>query len=170
MAENTIKMVVMDVDGTLTDGKVGFTSDGNEIKYFNIKDGYGIKEIAQKNGIICAIITGRLSKMVEMRCKELNITDLYQGIINKVECLKNIAEKLSIDLFNIAYIGDDLNDYDAMSLCGIKGCPNDAVDEIRSICDYISPKKGGDGAVRDFIEYLVTYNNVNKRDNFTLLD
>ncbi len=158
MAKDIIKLLVMDVDGTLTDGRVGYLSNGEEIKYFNIKDGYGIKEIANSNEIQCAIITGRYSNMVVQRCAELNISELYQGVSNKVDCLKEIAKRLNISLSNIAYIGDDMNDFAAMSHCGIKGCPNDAVEEIRAICDYISKKNGGHGAVRDFIEYLVLYN------------
>lgn len=88
-----IKLLVLDVDGTLTDGKIYYTSSGEEIKAFDIKDGLGIKEIAAANGIQCAVITGRKSPMVERRCADLNIAHLYQGVSDKTECLKSVLEK-----------------------------------------------------------------------------
>lgn len=151
-----IKLLVLDVDGTLTDGKIYYTSSGEEIKAFDIKDGLGIKEIAAPNGIQCAVITGRKSPMVERRCLDLGINHLYQGVSDKVECLKSLADKEGIELKEIAYMGDDVNDLMAMEMCGVVGCPSDAVEKVKSAADYISCKKGGDGAVRDFIEYLIT--------------
>ena len=151
-----IKLLVLDVDGTLTDGKIYYTSSGEEIKAFDIKDGLGIKEIATANGIQCAVITGRKSPMVERRCLDLGINHLYQGVSDKVECLKSLADKEGIELKEIAYMGDDVNDLMAMEMCGVVGCPSDAVEKVKSAADYISCKKGGDGAVRDFIEYLIT--------------
>ena len=151
-----IKLLVLDVDGTLTDGKIYYTSSGEEIKAFDIKDGLGIKEIATTNGMQCAVITGRKSPMVERRCLDLGINHLYQGVSDKVECLKSLADKEGIELKEIAYMGDDVNDLMAMEMCGVVGCPSDAVEKVKSAADYISCKKGGDGAVRDFIEYLIT--------------
>ena len=151
-----IKLLVLDVDGTLTDGKIYYTSSGKEIKAFDIKDGLGIKEIAAANGIQCAVITGRKSPMVERRCTDLNIAHLYQGVSDKTECLKSVLEKEGISFEETAYMGDDVNDLMAMEMCGVVGCPSDAVEKVKSAADYISCKKGGDGAVRDFIEYLIT--------------
>lgn len=151
-----IKLLVLDVDGTLTDGKIYYTSSGEEIKAFDIKDGLGIKEIAAANGIQCAVITGRKSPMVERRCADLNIAHLYQGVSDKTECLKSVLDKEGISFEETAYMGDDLNDLKAMGQCKIVGCPSDAAEQIKERADFVSKKKGGDGAVRDFIEYLIT--------------
>lgn len=150
-----IELLISDVDGTLTDGKI-YTGDNGELcKAFNIKDGYGIRHILPKYGIKFVIITGRESKITERRCEELGINLLYQGVANKVECLSSLLKKLGITFNNVAYIGDDLNDLAVMSLCGIKGCPADAAKEIKAISDFISTCKGGEGAVREFIEFLI---------------
>lgn len=150
-----IKYLIMDVDGTLTDGKIYMGNDGEIMKAFNIKDGCGIHDIAIPYGITPMIITGRSSKIVENRCKELNITRLYKGIKDKGEKLKEVVE----DISEVAYIGDDLNDLSIMSLVkeagGMIGCPADAIDEVKDLADFISKKNGGDGAVREFIEWLV---------------
>lgn len=144
----------MDVDGTLTDGKIYMSSEGELCKAFHIKDGLGIKDILPKFGIECAVITGRDSAIVANRCRELNIRYLFQGVADKVECLKNLINELGLQWRDIAYMGDDLNDLAVMSLCGIKGCPADAAREVKGICDFVSTYNGGDGAVREFIEFL----------------
>lgn len=150
-----IEYLVMDVDGTLTDGKIYISPSGETMKAFNIKDGYGIRDIAIPDGIIPVIITGRESQIVIKRCKELGIELVYQGISDKLKKLKEITSDLSC----IAYIGDDNNDISCMKavkLAGGKiGCPADAVSSVYKIADYISLHNGGDGAVRDFIEWLV---------------
>ena len=104
-----IKMLVMDVDGTLTDGKIYIGENGEIMKAFNVKDGYGIVS-ARKQGIVPVIITGRQSKIVEERVKELSIEELYQGISNKICVLKEVADKCGVSLDEVVYIGDDLND------------------------------------------------------------
>ena len=151
----------MDVDGTLTDGKIYMGNDGEIMKAFNIKDGCGIHDIAIPHGITPVIITGRLSKIVENRCKELGITELHQRIINKSVKLKEIVE----DISEVAYIGDDLNDLEVMKLVkkagGVVGCPLDAVDEVKQLASFVAPHNGGDGAVRDFVEWLVKKDNKN---------
>lgn len=157
-----IKLFVMDVDGTLTDGKIYMGNHGEVMKAFSIKDGYGIHDELIPAGIIPAILTGRESAIVENRCRELGITELYQGISNKVEQLQQLIEKKDISYEEIAYIGDDLNDLSCMLKIkengGIIGCPFDADQLVKKISDYISPAKGGDGAVRDFIEYILCSN------------
>lgn len=158
MKKNKIKLLVMDVDGTLTNGEITFNDLGVESKNFNVKDGYGIGVIAPKNGIICAIITGRKSNIVKVRCEEIGIKYLYQQVDDKCKCLKELAHSLNVSLNEIAYIGDDLNDLNAMSLCGLKGCPNDAVQEVKNNVNYISNLNGGQGAVRDFIEFIINNN------------
>lgn len=152
-----IDYLVMDVDGTLTDGKIYMGNDGESCKAFNIKDGYGIHDMAIPAGIIPIIITGRTSKAVENRCRELGITDLYQGVTNKLAKLDSILSKK--DFRSIAYIGDDRNDIPCMNaiknLGGVIGCPADADRHILNIADFVSDKNGGEGAVRDFIEWLL---------------
>ena len=150
-----IKILVMDVDGTLTDGKIYMGSNGEIMKAFNAKDGYGIAQILPKYNIIPMIITGRSSEITLNRAKELKITHIYQGITDKLTTLKDIAEKLSVSFDEIAYIGDDLNDIECIDYAGHTACPNDAVGSIKRYVDYICPSNGGDGAVRDFIDYIV---------------
>lgn len=150
-----INYLVMDVDGTLTDGKIFMGSNGELCKAFNIKDGCGIHDILMPAGIIPIIITGRKSDIVLNRCKELGITEVYQGISDKVETLLSITS----DLSKAAYIGDDINDLACM--CAVKeaggpiGCPADAAGKVLAVADYVAEHKGGDGAVRDFIEWLM---------------
>ena len=148
-----IKMLVMDVDGTLTDGKIYMGSDGEVFKAFDVKDGYAIAHLHEV-GIIPVIITGRKSKIVENRAKELNIKEVYQGVSDKVEKLKEVAKSNGVLLEEVAYIGDDLNDLDCMGICGLSACPNDAIDEVTSNVDFKCNKNGGYGAVREFIEYI----------------
>ena len=150
-----MKLLVMDVDGTLTDGKIYIGSKGEEFKSFNVKDGYAINEMLHKNGIKTAIITGRESEIVNIRARELSIDCVYQNVSDKVETLKQIVELYGISIEEVAYIGDDLNDFEAMRKCGITGCPADAVDEIKNISDYTSKFNGGDGAIRDFVDWIL---------------
>lgn len=150
-----VEYLVMDVDGTLTDGKIYMGSEGELCKAFNIKDGCGIHDILIPAGITPVIITGRKSEIVLNRCRELGIGEVHQGISNKLETLLCVAS----DLSKVAYIGDDINDLTCM--CAIKeaggliGCPSDAAKKILDISDYVAEHRGGDGAVRDFIEWLL---------------
>ena len=150
-----IKYFIMDVDGTLTDGKVYIGSNGEIMKAFNIKDGYGIHDILIPRGITPIVITGRESIIVQNRCKELGIHNVYQGVDNKLKLLYQITSSFS----EIAYIGDDMNDFDCMKLIkshgGVIACPKDAVKQVSSIVDYVTPSIGGNGAVRDFIDWLL---------------
>ena len=153
-----IKMLVMDVDGTLTDGKIYMGETGEVCKAFNIKDGYGIHDILLPVGIIPVIITGRQSKIVENRCRELGITEIHQGVKDKVEKLREVVSKFGVGLENVAYIGDDLNDMPCMEAVkeagGLVGCPADAVRAVREFSDYIATARGGEGAVREFIGFV----------------
>lgn len=150
-----IKYLVMDVDGTLTDGKIYMGAHGEMMKAFNIKDGCGIHDIAIPGGIIPVIITGRTSEIVKKRCGELGIQQVYQGIKNKIEQLNSIAD----DLSQVAYIGDDINDLSCMipvkEAGGVVGCPADAVERVKEISDFVALHNSGDGAVRDFIEWII---------------
>ena len=156
MDKKRIKYLVMDVDGTLTDGKIYMGNHGEAFKAFNIKDGCGIHDIAIPHGITPIIITGRESDIVSNRCKELGITNVFQGISNKIDKLKEIVP----DLSTVAYIGDDINDLRCMEEVikaqGVVACPADAVQDVRNIALFVSSKNGGDGAVREFIEWCVS--------------
>lgn len=160
-----VKFLVMDVDGTLTDGKIYMGFQGEMFKAFNVKDGCGIKDILPQYGIIPIIITARYSEFLVNRCKELGITELYQGEKEKLNKLEEIIKNFNIkfsseySLKDCAYIGDDILDIECVrkvkKLGGVTGCPNDAIGEIKEIVDYICVQEGGNGAVRDFIEYLI---------------
>lgn len=150
-----IKLLIMDVDGTLTDGKIHIGENGELFKSFYARDGYAIKEILPKYNIFPIILTGRNSKITNIRAKELNIDYVYQGIDEKDIVIKEICEKHGVLASQIAYIGDDLNDLEAMKLVGLVGCPQNAVSGVREIADFISKNVGGDGAVREFVEFIV---------------
>lgn len=149
-----IKMFIMDVDGTLTDGKIHISNSGELFKSFNVKDGLGIKKLQEKN-IIPVIISGRKSEIVKNRAKELDIKEIYQGVKDKKGILKKLMEKYNITKNNIAYVGDDLNDLDIMKEVKFKFTVNNGVDELKKISDYISSKDGGDGAVREIVDYIL---------------
>lgn len=149
-----IKMLIMDVDGTLTDGKIYVSTQGEIMKAFNVKDGLGIKKLANHD-IKPVIITGRESEIVTIRAKELDIQEVHQGIHDKTKTLKQLCEKYQYKLEEVAYIGDDENDLACMNLCGYKGCPSDAVTSVKNLSEFICSTSGGNGAVREFIEYLL---------------
>lgn len=149
-----IKLVVLDVDGTLTDGGVYYDSQGNELKRFDVKDGLGIR-IGIASGLEVAIITGRESMMVERRAKELGIQYLYQGVQKKAPAMQELMNRLGLSKEQVAYMGDDLNDKAPMQLAGLCACPADADPDIKKLCDYVTPHKGGHGAVRDFIHEIL---------------
>ena len=152
-----IKLIVLDVDGTLTDGKITYDANGVESKSFDVKDGLAIASWTKKLGLKAAIITGRDSKITKIRAKELGITHLYQGVNNKDEVLKNILQKENITFKNVAAIGDDLNDYKMLQKVALSFCPNDAVEDIKNIVKVVCSKKGGCGAVREMIEYILKF-------------
>ncbi|WP_281951069.1 KdsC family phosphatase [Nitrosophilus kaiyonis] len=149
-----IDLIVLDVDGCMTNGKIIYSNSGDEIKSFNIKDGFAIKQW-MRFGKKVAIITGRDSMIVEKRAKELGIHYLFQGMNNKVEALEEIKLSSNIDYEKIAAIGDDLNDYRLLKKVGISFCPNDAIEYIRKNVDVVLSRNGGEGAVREMIEYLL---------------
>ncbi len=149
-----IKLIALDVDGTLTDGKICVGNLEYETKNFSVKDGLGIVG-AMQNGIKIAIITGKKSEIVRKRCNELGIEEVHQKIHNKIEKLKELCVKYGIESSEVAYMGDDLNDYSAMKFSGYTGAPKDAAEEILEIVNFISSKNGGEGAVREFIETIL---------------
>jgi len=158
-----IKLIILDVDGCLTDGRIIYSNDGNESKNFNVKDGLGITSWI-KMGYHVAIITGRNSKIVQRRATELGIQHLHQGIKNKHKVLKDIVESLNLKFYEVGAIGDDLNDYKMLQLVGRSFTPKDGVNEIKEIVNTVLSKNGGDGAVREMIDMLVDEND--QREDF----
>ena len=150
----SIELIVLDVDGTMTDSRITYSEHGDEIKSFNVKDGLAIASW-RKLGKQVAIITGRSSAIVERRAKELHIEHFYQGVHNKREVLEDLLEKLDLRMENVAAIGDDLNDLRMLKAAEISFVPRDASAYVDKIATVILSKKGGDGAVREMIEYLI---------------
>jgi 3-deoxy-D-manno-octulosonate 8-phosphate phosphatase (KDO 8-P phosphatase) len=153
-----VKAIVLDVDGVLTDGSVTLMPDGEQVRVMNIKDGYAL-QLAVKKGYKVAIISGGRSEMVRKRLNGLGITDVYLGAHTKIDVYKELLEIYSLTDDDILYMGDDIPDYEVMKRVGVPTCPNDAAQEIKDICLYISYNKGGKGAVRDVIEQVMKVQN-----------
>lgn len=152
-----IKLLLLDVDGTLTSGEIIYTANGDEIKPFDVKDGLAVSSWVRL-GNFAAIITGRNSTLVERRAKELGITHIYQGIKDKYSLLLGICEELEIGLEEVAAIGDDLNDLKMLQAVGKSFAPADAAKQIREMADHVMQANGGRGAVREAIEMLFSMN------------
>ena len=132
-----IKFLVLDVDGTLTDGKIYVDDKDNSFKAFNVKDGFALVNWLKLGGEV-AILTGKKSNIVERRAKELGIKYIIQGSKNKKQDLKNLLKELNITFENVAYMGDDLNDLGVMKSVGFSACPKDSVQEVLEITNFIS--------------------------------
>lgn len=150
-----IKLLVLDVDGTMTDAGVYIMEDGRQFKKFNARDGMGIR-LAIKSGVEVGIISHSLvSEMVTARANMLGMKYYYVGQRPKLEVLEEWKVKLGLSNEEIAFIGDDVNDLDVMQVVGFKACPADAVSQIKAISDVVLEKKGGDGAVREFVDRFI---------------
>lgn len=151
-----IKTLVLDVDGTLTDGHIYIGNDGEIMKAFYAHDAVGVRQLVAKN-INVVIITGRESNIIKIRSREMNIRteNIYTGVEDKKEALLKIVAEKGLNLNEIAYMGDDLNDLDAMKICGLAACPNNAVKEIKDISGFVSKYDGGFGAVRELSDFLL---------------
>lgn len=149
-----IRLIILDVDGCLTDGRIIYTEKGDEVKAFNVKDGLAIKSWLRMGGEV-GIITGRRSDIVRRRAEELGIRHLYQGVKDKGAKIRELAGELGIDLEHVAAIGDDLNDYRMLRMVGASFAPRDASAYITAIVDTVLEQKGGDAAVREMIETIV---------------
>ena len=153
-----IKLFATDIDGTMTDAGMYYTEDGIELKKFNFRDGMGFK-LLREAGIKTAIITSETSAMVKKRADKLKVDYLSMGSWEKLDFVKNICKDLDITLDEVAYVGDDINDIELLQSVKYKACPNDAVKKVKEIEDIIIlENKGGEGAVREFIELLLEYN------------
>ncbi|QKF82280.1 KdsC family phosphatase [Halarcobacter ebronensis] len=150
-----IELIVLDVDGTLTDGGITYTNSGDEIKTFNVADGLAIATWTKRMGKKAAIITGRTSKIVEQRGKDLAITHLHQGIKDKYAVLEEIIKKEGLSWNQVAAIGDDLNDYKMLKKVGLSFVPAGGSKYVKNIANIVCEASGGHGAVREMIEYIV---------------
>ena len=146
-----ITTFVFDVDGVMTDGKVLILPGQDPIRVFHSKDGYAL-QLAIRLGYRVAIITGGTSEAVKERLQSAGVQDIWLGARHKEEALEELMLAYELRAEEIAYMGDDLPDYEVLTRVGLATCPHDAAPEIRHICDYISPIKGGEGCVRDLIE------------------
>ena len=156
-----IKLLAFDVDGVMTDGSVTYDENGVEYKTFNVKDGHGLVRM-QKSGFITAIITARNNGTVEHRAKNLNITEVYQGQKNKLPALEAIMAKYNLSYENVSYMGDDLPDVCILEKVALACCPNDAVKEVRDICNFKSSLNGGKGAVRELCDFILDIQGIEK--------
>ena len=148
-----IKMVVFDVDGVMTDGSMIYDNNGVQYKTFNVKDGQGIVML-EKAGIKTAIITAKESGAVLHRFQDLGMSKLFQGVKNKLSALYELMNEFGIDASEIAYMGDDVPDISVLKQVGLSCCPVDAVNEVKKVCDFISTKRGGRGAVRELADLI----------------
>jgi 3-deoxy-D-manno-octulosonate 8-phosphate phosphatase (KDO 8-P phosphatase) len=153
-AAKKIKLLILDVDGVLTDGSIILDNHGNELKSFHVRDGHGIKML-MKAGIHVAIITGRQSKVVERRAHELGIKDVFQKCYDKKIAYDKLAQKYSLDNSEIAYMGDDIVDIPVLKRSGLSVVVADADRETKSFAQFITTKEGGRGAVREFCDILL---------------
>ncbi len=149
-----IELFITDVDGVLTDGRIVLGNDGEELKFFHVHDGLGIK-LAQQAGIKTAIITGRESELVDRRAGELEISEVHQNIKDKLEVFANLLSKYDISEENVAYIGDDLNDLPILKKVGLSLTVANGVQAVQDEVDYTTEKEGGQGAVREAIELIL---------------
>lgn len=149
-----IKLLILDVDGVLTDGSIILDNDANEYKAFHVRDGHGIKML-HKAGINVAIITGRHSKVVERRAHELGITEVFQKCLNKKVAYAQLLKQYSLRNDEVAYIGDDIIDAPIMSVVGLPVAVADAADEARRFAFMVTKNRGGRGAVREVTDFIL---------------
>lgn len=149
-----IKLFATDCDGVLTDGGMYYSPEGDNMKKFNTKDGMGLS-LLKENGIITAIITGEDSEIVKKRAKKLNIDEVYLGCKNKVAAMEELLKKYNFTFEEVAYIGDDINDLDLLKKVGLSLSVNDAIDIVKQNVHYVTKKNGGEGAVREAVEFIL---------------
>ena len=149
-----IRLFATDVDGVLTDAGMYYAESGDEWKKFNTLDGMGIK-LLQRAGIITAIVTQERTKLVARRAEKLAIPELHQGVMDKLSCVCEMAARHGLTLRQVAYIGDDINDLEALKEVGFSASPADGMPQVAAVVDYVCQKKGGEGAVREIIEMIL---------------
>ena len=156
LQEKAAKIVLLltDVDGVLTDNGVYYGAEGEVLKKFSVRDGMGVERL-RNAGIETGIVTGETSPSVKKRAEKLNISELHLGSKDKAAVLKEILERKNLQPFQIAFIGDDVNDLSMIHEVGFSACPNDAMPSVSSVVDYVCVNKGGQGAFREFAEFII---------------
>lgn len=149
-----VKLILMDVDGTLTDGALFLLPDGEEVKGYDVRDGMGIL-MARRAGLEVGVITGKTSRGLDHRAARLRLAEVHQGVADKAEVLAGILARRKLAAAEVAYIGDDLNDLGVLRAVGLSGAVADAHPLVRRRCDYVCRRPGGRGAVREFIELII---------------
>lgn len=149
-----IRLFATDVDGVLTDGGMYLGNSGEELKRFHVHDGMGLK-LLQQAGIITAIVTQERTKLVASRAAKLDIPEVHQGVTDKFNMVKKLAEKYHVSLNDVAYMGDDVNDMETLRHVGFSATPANGVRAVKAIVDYVCAMKGGDGAVREVIDLIL---------------
>lgn len=161
-----LKLLILDVDGVLTDGRLFFDDQGKEYKCFHARDGHGIKLLSE-TGVQVAVISGRKSNSVSLRMKSLGVELVYQGHENKIAAFNEIIQKLSLEPEQVAHVGDDLLDLPIMTRVGLSVAVNDANDAVKDYADWCTRTKGGLGAVREVCDFIMqsqgTFEDVLKR-------
>ena len=155
---SNIKLLVFDVDGVMSDGSITYDENGIEYKTFNAKDGHGLAKML-KYGFLTAVITGRKNGTVERRAQDLRFSEVYQGVKNKLPILDAIMQKYELDFSQVSYMGDDEPDIPVLEKVAIAACPSDAVDRVKNICNFVSSKEGGKGAVRELCDFIFNSQN-----------
>jgi len=153
-----IKVILTDVDGVLTDTGIYYGPQGEALKRYSVRDGMGIERLRKYSGIETIIITGENSAAVKSRAEKLKMQEFYLGVKDKTEVLEIIKKKNGFEKEEIAYIGDDANDYDIIKQCGFTATPNDGMSFIKEIVDYVCETKAGYGAFREFAELIMAFN------------
>lgn len=149
-----IRLFATDVDGVLTDAGMYYSESGDEWKKFNTRDGMGIK-LLQKAGLITAIVTQERTRLVARRAEKLAISEVHQGVMDKLSVIQDMASRYGLSLDQVAYIGDDVNDLEALKTVGFSAAPADAMPQVLRAVDYVCRKKGGEGAVREVVELIL---------------
>ncbi|WP_245924450.1 KdsC family phosphatase [Nitrospira lenta] len=152
---SNVRLFATDVDGVLTDAGMYYSESGDEWKKFNTRDGMGIK-LLQKAGYVTAIVTQERTKIVARRAEKLAIPELHQGVMDKLTVIREMAGRHGLSLSQVAYIGDDVNDLEALRAVGFSAAPADGMPIVRDAVHYVCQKKGGEGAVREIAEMLLS--------------
>ncbi len=164
-----LKIMLFDCDGVLTDGRIIYGKEGQELKHFHGHDGMGFN-LLKHTDIIVGFITGRSSEALSRRCQDLHIEHLYQNVSNKLECLDSLLKKLELSYRHVVYMGDDWNDIPIMRKVAFSAAPADAQPDVARIADWVSAFKGGHGAVRDLINHVLIHKGIYEKTILQYLD
>lgn len=149
-----IRLVLLDSDGVLTDGRIIVSSDGSEARSFDVRDGFGIR-LGQSAGLSFGVISGRESRALTARAQDLGLDEVHQGAHDKLGLVREILDRRGLEPADVCFVGDDLIDLPAMRYCGLAIAPADAVDQVREVAHHVTESPGGRGAVREVVDMLL---------------